>query len=101
MRYYTLQDTKKYDSFQIVYLTFDDAFTKLAMETYYSRIFDGQYTNPNGCPITATHFLTHQSTDYALVRLVFLVLGPKVFDMIIGKFAHNATTKPNIIFSTS
>jgi hypothetical protein len=47
--------------------TFDDGFTKLAMDNYYSKIFDGQYKNPNGCPIRATHFLTHQSTDYSLV----------------------------------
>jgi len=53
---------------QIVYLTFDDGFTKLAMDNYYSKIFDGHYKNPNDCPIRATHFLTHQSTDYSLVN---------------------------------
>jgi hypothetical protein len=47
--------------------TFDDGFTKLATDNYYSKIFEKQYTNPNGCPIRATHFLTHQSTDYSLV----------------------------------
>ena len=53
---------------QIVYLTFDDAITDLAVKDYYTSLFDGTYQNPNGCPIRATHFLTHQSTDYTWVR---------------------------------
>merc|ERR1711962_376268 len=39
------------DKPQIVYLTFDDAFS-----------------NPNGCAIRATHFVTHSYTDYSLVN---------------------------------
>jgi len=53
---------------QIVYLTFDDGFTALAEETYYHELFNGNYKNPNGCNIRATHFVTQTSTDYSLVN---------------------------------
>ena len=43
---------------QIVYLTFDDAFTAQAEEQFYRSLFDGTYKNPNGCDIRATHFIT-------------------------------------------
>merc|ERR1711976_713859 len=53
---------------QIVYLTFDDGFTAIAEEKYYRGLFNGTFTNPNGCPIRATHFLTQTATDYSLVN---------------------------------
>ena len=54
--------------FQIVYLTFDDAFTATAERDFYQEMFDGSYKNPNGCVIRATHFVAHQGTDYSLVN---------------------------------
>jgi len=56
---------------QIVYLSFDDAFSALSEENYYRTLFDGTYKNPNGCPIRATHFVTHQSNDYSLNNKYF------------------------------
>jgi len=53
---------------QIVYLTFDDAFTAIAEELFYRDLFDGSVTNPNGCAIKATHFMTHAYTDYSLAN---------------------------------
>ena len=53
---------------QIVYLTFDDALTTLAEQSYYQALFDGTYTNPDGCPIRATHFISARSNNYAMVR---------------------------------
>jgi len=53
---------------QIVYLTFDDAFTAIAEEQFYRVLFNGTYTNPNGCAIRATHFVTQSYTDYSLVN---------------------------------
>ena len=47
---------------QIVYLTYDDAFTAQAEEQFYRSLFDGTFKNPNGCAIRATHFIT-QVTD--------------------------------------
>jgi len=52
----------------IMYLTFDDAFTALAESSFYHELFDGSLTNPNGCAIRATHFLTQSYTDYSLVN---------------------------------
>jgi len=53
---------------QIVYLTFDDAFTAIAEEDFYRVLFNGTYKNPNGCDIRATHFITQSYTDYELVN---------------------------------
>merc|ERR1712038_885276 len=52
----------------IVCLTFDDALTQLLHTEYFTQLFDGTYSNPNGCPIRATFFLTHESNDYTLVN---------------------------------
>merc|ERR1711887_425616 len=53
---------------QIVYLTFDDAFTAVAEEDFYRVLFNGTYKNPNNCSIRATHFITQSYTDYELVN---------------------------------
>ena len=59
---------------QIVYLTFDDGMTKLFDDTYYSELFmadvngDYKYTNPNGCPIRATFFVSALANDFHVVN---------------------------------
>jgi len=53
---------------QIVYLTYDDAVTTQASTQFYEPLFNGSLTNPNGCVIGATHFITHSYTDYSLVN---------------------------------
>jgi len=53
---------------QIIYLTYDDAFTAYAEEHFYRGIFNGTYKNPDGNPIRATHFLSAQYTDFTLVN---------------------------------
>ena len=53
--------------YQIVYITFDDAMTALADDLYYKGLFDGSLTNPDGCAIRATHFVSARSNDYTLV----------------------------------
>jgi len=53
---------------QIVYLTFDDGLTGQASDQFYTPIFNGSITNPNGCNIGATHYITHSYTDYSLVN---------------------------------
>ena len=58
---------------QIVYLTFDEAMTQLFDDDYYTELFmadvngDYKYTNPNGCPIRATFFVTALSNDFHVV----------------------------------
>lgn len=51
---------------QLVMLTFDDAVTSLNFE-YYKQIFDDR-TNPDGCPIQGTFFVSHEYTDYSKVH---------------------------------
>jgi len=53
---------------QILYLTYDDAFTEFGETNFYSSLFNGTFKNPDDCPIRATHFLTAQYTDYTLVN---------------------------------
>merc|ERR1712126_272893 len=61
------------DKPQIVYLTFDDALSKTASDQFYEKLFGTSatsfpFSNPNGCAIRATHFVTHSYTDYSLVN---------------------------------
>merc|ERR1711970_1005414 len=57
---------------QIVYLTFDDALSAAADTQFYQELFgtptNHTYSNPNGCALRATHFITHSYTDYSLVN---------------------------------
>jgi len=57
---------------QIVYLTFDDALTAQASSQFYDELFgrptEHNNSNPNGCALRATHYVTHQYTDYSLVN---------------------------------
>ena len=52
---------------QIVILTFDDAVNNENWEIY-ERIFAPNRTNPNGCPISTTFFLSHEYTNYRHVQ---------------------------------
>ncbi|GAB1598887.1 uncharacterized protein LOC115225681 [Argonauta hians] len=54
---------------QMVLLTFDDA-VNWDNWKYYLKLFppDGRRKNPNGCPISMTLFVSHNYTDYCMVR---------------------------------
>ncbi|XP_053641748.2 chitin deacetylase 8 [Cherax quadricarinatus] len=52
---------------QMIMLTFDGAINDLNFETY-SKIFLDNRTNPNGCPIRGTFFVSHEYTNYQLVE---------------------------------
>ncbi|XP_029652461.1 chitin deacetylase 7-like [Octopus sinensis] len=54
---------------QIVLLSFDDAVNWDNWD-YYLKLFppDGRRKNPNGCPISMTLFVSHNYTDYCMVR---------------------------------
>jgi len=51
---------------QFVLLSFDDAVNDLNKE-FYERLFSGR-SNPNGCGITATFYISHEWTDYGQVQ---------------------------------
>ncbi|CAB3369415.1 Hypothetical predicted protein [Cloeon dipterum] len=52
---------------QIVLVTFDDAVTSLLYSNYYSDAFANRQ-NPNGCPVGATFFMSHEYSDYESVN---------------------------------
>ncbi|EFX88071.1 hypothetical protein DAPPUDRAFT_191866 [Daphnia pulex] len=54
---------------QMVFMTFDDAVSNWMYPTY-EKIF-GNRTNPNGCDISMTFFVTHLGTNYQLVNEFF------------------------------
>jgi len=51
---------------QFVLLTFDDAVNGLNKE-FFSKLFSNR-VNPNGCPIKATFYVSHEWTDYSHVQ---------------------------------
>jgi hypothetical protein len=53
-----------------VYFSFDDAVTPWTM-SFFNKLFTPTRVNPNGCPIAATHFNSHQNTVYDLVRQLY------------------------------
>ena len=55
---------------QIVVLTFDDSVNDLNKRLY-QEIFHPSRKNPNGCPIAATFYVSHEWTDYALVQSLY------------------------------
>lgn len=54
---------------QFVMLTFDDAITISNIE-YYRKAFKNK-TNPDGCPVAATFYVTHEYTDYSLLHELY------------------------------
>lgn len=55
---------------QIVLITFDDAVSEINKE-YYDEFFSSNRTNPNGCPISATFYVSHEWTDYGMVQNLY------------------------------
>ncbi|CAH1255718.1 unnamed protein product [Diabrotica balteata] len=55
---------------QIVLMTFDDAVNDLN-KPYYIDIFENGRKNPNGCPISATFYVSHEWTDYSQVQNLY------------------------------
>lgn len=55
---------------QIVLMTFDDAVNDLNTH-YYSELFENGRVNPNGCPISATFYVSHEWTDYGQVQSLY------------------------------
>ncbi|GJQ73260.1 hypothetical protein Trydic_g13634 [Trypoxylus dichotomus] len=49
---------------QMILLTFDDAINFENWDLYSRVLFDEDLQNPNGCPIPATFFISHQYNNY-------------------------------------
>jgi len=55
---------------QMVMLTFDDAVHD-GIDEEFAKILDPKFTNPNGCSVKGTFFVSHQHTDYSMVNRVY------------------------------
>ncbi|KAF2368701.1 NodB domain [Trinorchestia longiramus] len=55
---------------QMVLLTFDDSVNDLNKELY-QDLFETGRTNPNGCPLAATFYISHEWTDYSQVQNLY------------------------------
>ncbi|XP_073825899.1 chitin deacetylase-like 5 isoform X7 [Musca autumnalis] len=55
---------------QIVLITFDDSVNDLNKQLYID-LFEKGRVNPNGCPITATFYVSHEWTDYSQVQNLY------------------------------
>nr|XP_012136735.1 PREDICTED: uncharacterized protein LOC100878390 isoform X3 [Megachile rotundata] len=55
---------------QIVLLTFDDSVNDLN-KGLYADLFEKGRKNPNGCPISATFYVSHEWTDYSQVQNLY------------------------------
>lgn len=55
---------------QIVLLTFDDSVNDLN-KGLYADLFEKGRVNPNGCPIAATFYVSHEWSDYSQVQNLY------------------------------
>lgn len=59
---------------QIVLITFDDGVNEINW-LHYEEIFNNGgkrlLKNPNGCPISATFYVSHEWTDYDLIQNLY------------------------------
>ncbi|GFV42899.1 nodB homology domain-containing protein [Trichonephila clavipes] len=78
-------DTKRLPQF--VVLTFDDAVTTLNIKTY-RQLLDGR-KNSNGCPATASFFITHEYNDYEFVNELY----KKGHDIAVHSITHESNTE--------
>ncbi|XP_065219258.1 uncharacterized protein Cda5 [Planococcus citri] len=63
-------DLRVEDTPQLVLLTFDDSVNELNRGLY-TDLFEKGRTNPNGCPISATFYVSHEWTDYSMVQNLY------------------------------
>lgn len=54
----------------MVLLTFDDSVNDLNKKLYID-LFEKGRVNPNGCPISATFYISHEWTDYSQVQNLY------------------------------
>ncbi len=55
---------------QMVVITFDDAVNDENWKLYTEKLFPASAKNPNGCPIHATFYVSHEYTNYAMVNIL-------------------------------
>ena len=56
---------------QIVLFGFNNAVSQDNFDIYTKELFTPDVKNPNGCPVTATFYISHKWTDYKLAKKLF------------------------------
>ncbi|KAK0404292.1 hypothetical protein QR680_017384 [Steinernema hermaphroditum] len=70
---------------QMVILTFDDPITDRSINVFKS-LFDGRYRNPNGCPIRATFFVSHEWNNYDQTQWLYA----RGHEIAVNSISHKA-----------
>lgn len=52
-------------------MTFDDGINEVTKDLYATLFERGRWKNPNGCPITATFYVSHEWTEYDRVQNLY------------------------------
>lgn len=74
---------------QIVVFGFDDAVNTQNIDIY-NRLFPSTLKNPNGCPVSMSLFVSHNFTDYSMVR--------SLYDRGMEIAAHSVTHRTPTLF---
>ncbi|KAH9528626.1 chitin binding [Dermatophagoides farinae] len=79
---------------QMILLTFDDAVNDVNFPLY-QEIFERQTkrTNPNGCPMKGTFFVSHEWTDYGKVQTLYARGHEIASHSITHSYGENFSTK--------
>jgi len=58
---------------QMVVITFDDVVNDENWKLYTEKLFPAAAKNPNGCPIHGTFYVSHEYTNYAMVKYFYFL----------------------------
>eukprot|EP00056_Hartaetosiga_gracilis_P020506 m.19861 g.19861 ORF g.19861 m.19861 type:complete len:640 (+) comp8508_c0_seq2:498-2417(+) len=56
---------------QLILMTWDNRITDHSYSSYFEDLFNGQFKNPNECPIKSTFYIAHHRTNYRLVQKLY------------------------------
>ncbi|CAB0018158.1 unnamed protein product [Nesidiocoris tenuis] len=98
VHYQNRRDLPLEETPQIVLLTFDDSVNDLN-KGLYEDLFERGRVNPNGCPISATFYVSHEWTDYGQVQNLYAT-GHEIASHSVSRGPKNATTPRSAICGT-
>ncbi|XP_033746868.1 uncharacterized protein LOC117332091 [Pecten maximus] len=69
---------------QMVYFGFDDALNPESVQ-HYDFLFGRNRTNPNGCPISASLYISHKNTKYDIAKMYY----DRGFELAVHSVTHS------------
>lgn len=67
IQFYSCVNQYNFQTPQMVLLTFDGAIN-LQNYDHYKKVLNGKRTNPNGCPIRGTFYVSHEYSNYQMIQ---------------------------------